>query len=770
MLVIIALPDKEKIVLDSPGDLDAFDEPTYVTNSEMSFFYKRDQLSTYREQRRAEKSTYFKMSENIVTTDFTKNEPSILPEPGQTYNGPFSVVMYNGEPVEYTSVTKNGYVLKGGQEVSFDNAFEIILDSGIFGSSANTPHRISRQTTYYAAFTSKPESIYFEFESGNEFVSVQLGGLSGSVEYTLLDSSMNPIKNGWNNSSEAMEIQYKGKSSAKYYLKLTGFYEGELKPFFIKLPGDNNEWQWQMVYSELGVENKGIFDYYGDEDYFILPPDVTDNINKSVVRFTKADFDINVVIYDKERNVIGQYVYIPGETEAISMYGLENAYAVSLYSYNGEASGTEYSFLFEHTDITVLDIETYGFALTPEFSEENDYYTATVSSLEEKKITDVMHSAKNASITIKVKQQSGFETEANLGDNLNLAPGRNTVTLTVEANGIKHEIVIVISDKTYDLSYGYITAQSATVYEKATSGSKKITTLGKGTSVLIVGEDTDASFIHVQLCSGEKIGTYGYVRKSDIFAGLEETTMPDSYAGYINDLRAKHPNWKFTFVKTGYDFNSYVSSQLGASSVLGNRQATLDEIKYYVDPRNFLNEQSVFMFEKQTYDESAYSRAGVLSVWNDETFASYIMDGASSTGLSPYFIAARAALESGRGTSALASGTVPGYEGYYNFYGIGAVDSNPSNGAVLAKEYNWNSKRRAMIEGAAWVKSQYISCQQYSIYFMKYSFVPGRTWHQYMTDIAAPYKDAQNYYKAHRAGGTLDNEIEFVIPVYDNMP
>ena len=161
MLVIIALPDKEKIVLDLEGDIDAFDEPTFVTNSDMSFFYKRDQLSTYRDQRRAEKSSYFKMSENIVTTDFTKNELSILPEPGQTYSGPFSVVMYNGEPAEYTSVTKSGYILKGGQEVSFDNAFEIILNSGILGSSANTPHRISRQTTYYAAFTSKPESIYF---------------------------------------------------------------------------------------------------------------------------------------------------------------------------------------------------------------------------------------------------------------------------------------------------------------------------------------------------------------------------------------------------------------------------------------------------------------------------------------------------------------------------------------------------------------------------------------------------------------------------------
>lgn len=770
MLVIIALPREDKFVVDVEGDPDAFDEPAFVTNSEMSFFYKRDQLSTFREQRKAEKASYFKMSENIVTTDFTKKEISILPDPNEDYSGPGLLVYYNGRPVEYTAVTKTGYVLKGGQEVTFDDAFEIILKSGVLGSSVNTPHRIERGTTYYAAFTSKPESIYFELESGNEFVSVQLTNLSGRVEYTLLDSSMNPIKNGWNNSRDKLEIQYKGSGAAKYYLKLTGMYDGELLPFSIKLPSDNNEWQWQMVYSDLGVENTGVFDYYGDEDYFVLPPSVTENMNKSVLRFTKADYDVNVVIYDKDRKVIGQYVHIPGQTEAISMYGLENAYAVSLYSYNGDASGAQYSFVFEHTDISVLDIETFGFALTPEFSEDNDYYTAVVSSIEEKKITDIMYSAKEANISINVEQQSGFSCAANLGESLNLAPGRNIVTLKIESNGLMREIVIVISDKTYDLSYGYIVNSAVRVYEKPTSGSKTIETLSKNTRVLITGDDTEASFIKIQLCSGNKIGAYGYVRRNDIFSGYEETVMPDSYAGYINELKSRHPNWKFTFVKTGYDFNSYVSSQRGESSVLGSVQATADEIKYYVDPRNFLNEQSVFMFEKQTYDESVYSRKGVLSIWNDETFASYIMDGAASTGLSPYFIAARAALESGRGTSPLSTGSIPGYEGYYNFYGIGAVDSNPSNGAVYAKNYNWNSKRRAMIEGASWVKSQYISCQQYSIYFMKYSFVPGRTWHQYMTDIAAPYKDAQNYYKAHRAGGTLDSEIEFVIPVFENMP
>lgn len=770
VLVIVALPKSDRFVVDVEGDLDAFDEPTFVTNSEMSFFYKRDQLSTYREQRKPEKVTYFKMSENLVTTDFIKNEVSILPDLSQSYNGPKSLVMYNGKPVEYTLATKTGYVLKGGQEVSSDNAFEIILNNGVIGSSCITPHRIERGNTYYAAFTGAPESVCFQFESGNEFVSVIIGGLSGRVEYTLLDSAMNPIKNGWNNSKDSVEIQYKGSGASKYYLKLTGSYEGALKPFFVKLPSDNNEWQWQMVYSDLGVENTGVFDYYGDEDYFVLPPLVTDNMNKSVLRFTKAEFDINVVIYDKDRNVIGQYVYIPGKTDVISMYGLENAYAVSLYSYDGQASGAQYSFIFEHTDISVLDIETFGFSLSPEFSDENDYYTAVVSSLNEKRITDVMYSAKQAEISISVTQQSGLTTQANLGDELNLGPGRNTVTLHVSSNGIMREFVIVISDKTYDLSYGYITGSAVKVYEKPTTGSKAIATLSRNTRVLITGDDTDASLIQVQLCSGDKIGAYGYVRKSELFSGYEETVMPGSYADGINALRAAHPNWKFTFVKTGHSFDSYAASQLGESSVLGNRQATLDEIKYYVDPRNFLNEQSIFMFEKQTYDENAYSREGVLSVWNDEMFASYIMDGASSTGLSPYFIAARAALESGRGTSPLSCGTIPGYEGYYNFYGIGANDSNPSNGAVTAKNYNWNSKRRAMIEGAAWVKSQYISCQQFSIYFMKYSFVPNRAWHQYMTDIAAPYKDAQNYYKAHRAGGTLDSEIEFVIPVYENMP
>ena len=262
---------------------------------------------------------------------------------------------------------------------------------------------------------------------------------------------------------------------------------------------------------------------------------------------------------------------------------------------------------------------------------------------------------------------------------------------------------------------------------------------------------------------------------SKLLFSYDETEMPESYKSAIDKLKAAHPNWKFKFVDVGVSLSSYVDSQYGSQSMIYEDgkyvAATKEQIEYYVDPRNFLNEKSIFMFENQQYTgDDVYSSKGVLSVWNDSAVANNIMEAAKSTGLSPYFIVARAALESGRGTSALASGTVSGYEGYYNYFGIGAVDSNPLiGGASYAKQSNWNTKRKAMIEGSAWMKDQYVACMQNTIYFFKYSFVPNRSWHQYMTDIAAPSKDALNYYNAHNAGGTLNSEIEFIIPVFSDM-
>ena len=768
-VIIIALPGREPLGLDELSVAVDEDAPRYVTNSKMSFFYKNDQLRDYREQKKPDPVDYFRMTESVVTTDFTKNDISILPDPETTYTGPTSVIVYDdGKTAAYDTADERGYHLLGGGVVQQESAFEVSLDSSILGGSTVLPYRVERGKKYYAAFTGELQSIYFEIESDNEFFSVMLDELSGRVEYTLLDSALRPIKNGWNNGKPSVEIQYKGRGAAKYYLKLTGSFAEALAPFCVSLPSDGNEWEWQMIYSSQDSESTCAFDYYGDEDYFVLPPAVTDNPNRSVLRFTKAEFGVNVVVYNKAHTAIGQYVYTPGVTESISLYGLADPYAIGVYSYDGASSGSSCTFVFEFTDITLLDVETYGFSLSPGFTDDNDYYTASVSSLSDKKITDLMYSVKNAQVAISVTQQCGMTVAGKLGEPLPLQAGRNTVTLSVEAGGIEREITIVISDKKYDLSYGFMLA-AANVMDKSGSGSSKIAAVSKNERVLILEDDGSSAYVKIQICTGSATGKVGYVARSSMFSGYTATTMPASYASGINALKEAHPNWKFTFVKTGKDFESYVDSQLGASSMLNGKQADRETVKHYVDPRNFLNEQSVFMFEKQIYKEGAYLKSGVLSVWNDQTFASYIMEAGVSTGMSPYFIGARAALESGRGKSKLAMGEITGCEGYYNFYGIGANDSNPSNGGLVAKENNWNSKRRAIIEGAAWIKKQYISCGQNTIYFMKFCFVPNREWHQYMTDIAAPAKDAQNYYKAHLNGGTLNSEIEFIIPVFENM-
>ena len=757
VLFIIALPDRSTYVIDMEGDLDAFEDPKLVTNSEIGFFYKNEQLYEYRQQSKPEKTSVFKMSENLVTTDFTKENITILPSKN-SYTGSNNLILYQGDVVEYVSLENGNYNLKGGGTAPAEDSFKIILDTGLLGNTSSAPHRLEQVNTYYAAFTEELQNIYFEFEAGNEFASIVIDGLSGRVEYTLLDSSMKPIKNGWNNASPSIEVTYKGRSSAKYYLKLTGSYSENIQPFSIKLPSDENEWMWQMVYADITKETTGRFDYYGDEDFFVLPPEVTNNINKSVIYFSKLTGKSNVVIYDKDRNVLAQYIYEPGVTDKVSLYGLENAYAASVYSYDGSSSGSEYSIVFAHIDTLILDIQTYGFALSPGYSDNEDYYTAEIASLEEKQITDIMTSVPFDDMMITVEQQCGFEYVTEVGKELDLAPGRNTIKISFTLDDISRTITIVVSHRADEVYYGYKT---------------------NGEKVFIVDDSKDNTTV-IQTSKGK----YEEISNTKLFK-YYETTMPASYKAQIEALKEAHPNWKFTFVKTGWDFNTYVDSQMAADSdgtpvsTYNSAKATREQVEFYVDPRNFLDEQNIFMFEKQTYG-SSYSSKGISSIWqvgqagenyaNDLPYAVYFIEAGKSTGLSPYFITARAVLESGRGTSPLSTGIIKGYEGYYNFYGIGAYNSNPANGAVYAYESNWNTKRKAIIEGAAWVKNQYIGCMQYSAYFMKFCFITNREWHQYMTDIAAPAKDAASYYKAHAAGGTLDSEIEFVIPVFENMP
>ncbi|MBR6239048.1 MAG: Ig-like domain-containing protein, partial [Lachnospiraceae bacterium] len=280
-------------------------------------------------------------------------------------------------------------------------------------------------------------------------------------------------------------------------------------------------------------------------------------------------------------------------------------------------------------------------------------------------------------------------------------------------------------------------------------------------------------------------------------------TFPESYKDALYELKKKHPDWIFVKMNTGLDFNSSVRSEgTGAYSLIETKRAksswiegkydnswsyaTDGIIAYYMDPRNFLTETQIFMFEQQTYNRSYHTESSVQKILNGTfmagnvdgesiTFAAAFMNYADRYNISPILQAARVLQEQGSGQSPLISGTYPGYEGYYNYYNIGAVSSNPIGaGLAYAKEKGWNSRLKSLEAGAGFLCKSYIGKGQDTLYLQKFDVdasYNGVLTHQYMQNIVAPSSEASSAYKGYKNAGLLSNTpFVFRIPVYNNMP
>lgn len=176
-----------------------------------------------------------------------------------------------------------------------------------------------------------------------------------------------------------------------------------------------------------------------------------------------------------------------------------------------------------------------------------------------------------------------------------------------------------------------------------------------------------------------------------------------------------------------------------------------------------------------------------------EKYSDLIWDSAIYSGVSPYHLASRIKQEVGPFiTHNSISGTLAGYEGYYNFYNIGATSSTEPLGAIknglqFAKDGKgaseevkanllipWNTPAKAIKGGAVFIGSSYISVGQNNLYLQKFDVNDDRGtdlfWHQYMTNCLAPYSESSGIYKAYQSNGMLNSSIRFIIPVYENMP
>ena len=233
-----------------------------------------------------------------------------------------------------------------------------------------------------------------------------------------------------------------------------------------------------------------------------------------------------------------------------------------------------------------------------------------------------------------------------------------------------------------------------------------------------------------------------------------------------------------------------------------------------MDPRNFLNEVRIFQFEILSYDEKTnnldgiekilygtefynkiveYKNSSGNNIVTSDKYSDLILKGGITSKVSTYHLASRIKQEVGPFLShSSISGTVSGFEGLYNFYNIGATSSSEPMGAIknglqYAKDGKgasqeiknkylipWNTKEKAITGGAIFIGSSYINIGQNTIYLQKFDVNDEKGgelfWHQYMTNVLAPYSESKLVYNGYKDSGIFESGLTFIIPVYDNMP
>ncbi|MGN0151181.1 MAG: dockerin type I domain-containing protein [Wujia sp.] len=315
---------------------------------------------------------------------------------------------------------------------------------------------------------------------------------------------------------------------------------------------------------------------------------------------------------------------------------------------------------------------------------------------------------------------------------------------------------------------------------------------------------------------------------ADFEAELSAEGFPESYKVYLRKLHSLYPEWKFKAIQTGIDWNTLLENEVNKTGQIKNlvygsssyphynwRSTTVgynyatdtwspydgtvwyaasDElVAYYLDPRTYLYENYIFVFESLSYQKGVQNKSGVEAILKgsfmykttpsgeSKTYSQLIMDAAAASSVSPYHIASRIRLEMGTTAGVAASGTSAEYPGIYNFYNIGATDT--ANGSPVIKglawaaksgSYGrpWNTVAKSITGGAQFLGASYISVGQNTLYTQKFNVTnKGSLFsHQYMTNVQAPATECLTNYNAYKNNNLLNSSMLFEIPVYKNMP
>jgi len=311
-----------------------------------------------------------------------------------------------------------------------------------------------------------------------------------------------------------------------------------------------------------------------------------------------------------------------------------------------------------------------------------------------------------------------------------------------------------LASQTYKSTISGKTTDDVNIRKGAGTNNSYIKTLSTGTKVKIV--------LQVKDKNGDawykiKNGTgYAYIKAE--FVKVEGSKKPASLTGTATFLEG---TWIAKDGSTWFNANSQT-------------------VAYYMDPRNFLTDEGIYMFEDLTYHKEYQTTAVVNKILSPTKLPGYgfkaklFVNAGASYNISPVFLASRARQETGNGSIAISGYKYLG-KVVYNPFNIGAYSSsNPvMKGLAYARVKGWTTQAKAVNGGAKFLAEDYISIGQNSVYFQKFNVGKGSSYlakHQYMTNITGAVTESQLTKSSYETYKITGEALTFVIPVYNNMP
>ena len=162
-----------------------------------------------------------------------------------------------------------------------------------------------------------------------------------------------------------------------------------------------------------------------------------------------------------------------------------------------------------------------------------------------------------------------------------------------------------------------------------------------------------------------------------------------------------------------------------------------------------------------------------------QTYVDIIMKAAAQTGVNPYVLGAMILQEQGTGKSGSISGKTAGYEGYYNFFNVGAFASGSMSAMTRGLWYAsqsgsygrpWNSIEKSIIGGATYYSENFLKNGQDTFYLKKFNVQGSNLYkHQYMTNVEGAAGEGAKLARAY-TDAMKKQALVFKIPVFNNMP